>query len=296
MRKIVFGIRKSTLARKQLDEFITYLVKNKIIFDYSIKTIQTAGDKDQKSSVTQMGQGIFTKEIERAILNKEIDCAVHSLKDMPVKTEKGTVLTFCGSREDARDCLVAREGISANDLKGLRIGTGSPRRNAFLKELEPTVKILQIRGNVDTRLRKLYQGEYDGIVLAACGLKRLGYADRISCYFDADTFIPAAGQGVVCSQTRDNDTELNEVLKHSVSSITEQVVFAERKVLEALQVGCQTPFGVYARFEDDTFIITAKLFVESSQTFISERRTSNKSDFLKATDQLISSMKSKIHV
>ncbi|MBF0484863.1 MAG: hydroxymethylbilane synthase [Candidatus Omnitrophica bacterium] len=169
MRKIIFGIRKSVLARKQLDEFITYLVKNKIIFDYSIKTIQTAGDKDQKSPVAQMGQGIFTKEIERAILNNEIDCAVHSLKDMPVKTEKGTVLTFCGAREDVRDCLVVRKGISANDLKGLRIGTGSPRRNAFLKELEPTVKILQIRGNVDTRLRKLDQGEYDGIVLAACG-------------------------------------------------------------------------------------------------------------------------------
>ncbi|MBF0484864.1 MAG: hypothetical protein HQL25_09205 [Candidatus Omnitrophica bacterium] len=126
-------------------------------------------------------------------------------------------------------------------------------------------------------------------------LKRLGYEDRISRYFDPETFVPAAGQGVVCSQTRDNDTELNAVLKTGVSSITEQVVFAERKVLEALEVGCQTPFGVYARFEEDTFIISAKLFVEIDQTFISERRTANKVDYLKATEELICSMKSKIY-
>ncbi|MBF0477894.1 MAG: hydroxymethylbilane synthase [Candidatus Omnitrophica bacterium] len=294
MRSITFGIRKSVLARRQMDEFIAYLGKNNITFDYSVKIIQTAGDQDQKSPVSQMGQGIFTKEIERAILNKEIDCAVHSLKDMPVKTEKGTLLTFCGGREDVRDCLVVRAGISADHLNNLRIGTGSPRRIAFLKELDPSVNILPIRGNVDTRLRKLDLGEYDAIVLAACGLKRLGYGNRINRYFDPDTFVPAAGQGVVCGQTREDDVELIKVLKKCVSPVTEQIVKAERKVLEALGVGCQTPFGVYARFEGETFIISAKLYAEHNQTFMTERKTGNKDDFEKATDELIENLKRKI--
>ncbi|MBF0486445.1 MAG: hydroxymethylbilane synthase [Candidatus Omnitrophica bacterium] len=291
MRTIVFGIRKSALARRQLEEFIAYLAKNSVTIPHTVKAIQTQGDKDKTSPMDQMGQGIFTKEIERAILSHEIDCAVHSLKDMPVKATAGTVLSFCGPREDVRDCLVLRDGVSGNDLKGLRIGTGSPRREAFLKEIAPSVKLLPIRGNVDTRLRKLDQGDYEGIVLAACGLKRLGYGNRISRYFDPQTFVPAAGQGVICSQTRADDAEINSVLEKCASLDTAQAVAAERKVLEALEVGCHTPFGVYARFDKEQFIISARLYVEHNNRYIAEQRTSSRMDREKVTADLIDGLK-----
>lgn len=291
MRRIIFGIRKSALARRQLDEFMESLVSHNIKLDYEIKTITTSGDKDQTSPVAEMGQGIFTKEIERALLDKEIDCAVHSLKDMPVKTKEGTALSFCLPRQDPRDCLVVKRGLNAESLRGLRVGTGSPRRSAFLKEMEPEIKFLPIRGNVDTRIRKLDQGDYDAIVLAACGLERLGLHSRIHTYLDPETFVPAAGQGIVCSQTRSDDVEINTALKQCASLMTEQTARAERKVLEALEVGCQMPFGVYARFDGERFFITAKIYVEDRKIYVSKQRTSSAADWPKATEELIQDMK-----
>lgn len=298
MRRIIIGTRKSKLAQKQCAEFIKYLAETNINFDYSLKTIQTQGDKDRQSPVHAIGQGIFIKELEQALMSKEIDCAVHSLKDTPVKIKEGSLLSCFLRREDVRDCLVFRKGVLSGSLEGLRIGTGCPRRNAFLKEIEPGIEVLPLRGNVDTRLRKLDNGDYDAIVLAACGLIRLGFANRISRYFDPDTFVPAAGQAVICSQTRIEDKELNQLLMNCSSLDSETVVLAERRVLEALEIGCQSPFGVYARFDQtnpDSFSITAKIYLEQSSNYVSERRQCTRADIFSTTEGLISSMRERIN-
>ena len=294
MRKIIFGIRKSRLAESQLNEFLAYLANNKLNLDYSVKTITVEADKDKVSPACKMGQGIFTKEIERALIQKDIDCAVHSLKDMPVKIEPGTILSCFPVRQDVRDCMVARDGVSRDKLKGLKIGTGSPRRSAFLKEMEQDIEVLPLRGNVDTRLRKMDSGDYDAMVLAVCGLKRLGYINRINRYFDPDIFVPAAGQGIICSQTRNDDNVLNNSLRACSYQDTEQSALLERKVLEALDIGCLKPFGVYARFNGNEFIITAKSYQETSHIYIYEQRKSPRIDSEKVTFDLISFMKQKM--
>jgi hydroxymethylbilane synthase len=248
-------------------------------------------DKDKETPVEKIGVGVFAKELERALLNREIDCAVHSLKDMPVKIESGTVISCFTLRQDPGDCLVLREGISADSLESLRIGTGSPRRTAFLKELEPGVQALPLRGNVNTRLRKMDQGDYDGIVLASCGLIRLGLQNRIRRHLDPGTFVPAAGQGIICSQTRVEDRDFNRALEGCSDPESQEAALAERKVLEELEVGCAMPFGVFARFEGDRFKIAAKAYLESSLTYIYESSSSSRPDSAKATNDLISKMK-----
>jgi hydroxymethylbilane synthase len=293
MRTLIFGIRKSALAQRQLDEFIIFLTRKKLSFNYSVKTLVTKGDQNKTLPVDQMGQGIFTKEIELALLSGEIDCAVHSLKDMPVKIEKGTVLSCFPPRHDARDCLVVPDGVPPKNLKRLRIGTGSPRRTTFLKEIESTAQALPIRGNIDTRLRKLDNGDYDALILAACGLKRLRYESRIAHYFDPAKFVPAAGQGIICSQTRVDDEELNDSLKRLSCVETEKVTRAERKVLTVLGIGCQVPFGVNARFEGEKFFLSSRGYVAAKKIFVEEQRICLATEWEAATDDLAQQMKIK---
>ncbi len=294
MRKIIFGIRKSRLARSQLNEFIAYLESRKLTFDYSIKTIMTEADRNQVSPVQEMGRGVFVKEIEQALLRQDIDCAVHSLKDVPVEIAPGSKLACFAPRQDVRDCLIAGENISVENLRGLRVGTGCPRREAFLKEIEPDLEVLPLRGNVDTRVSKMAAGAYDAVVLAACGLQRLEQATMIRRSFDPDTFVPAAGQGTICGQIRGDDAALSNAFKSCSCVDTEIAALAERKVLKELEVGCQKPFGVYARFENDEFIITAKAYLEKNLTYIYERRKCLRVDSEKAASELIEAMKAKI--
>lgn len=295
MRKIIFGIRQSGLARVQLNEFISYLVKKEIDVEFEIKTIKTGGDKNRSIPIEDLGEGIFTKEIERALLFGDIDCAVHSLKDMPVKIEEGTVLSCFSPRADVRDCLVCRDGVSSDCLKGLRIATGSPRRTAFIREIESDVDILPLRGNVDTRLRKLENGEFDAMVLAACGLKRIGHEDKISLYFDSNTFVPAAGQGAICTQTRQNDPELNSTLRDLSCRDTELAVKLERRILKELGVGCRMPLGVFARFADNIFIITAKAYVKEKNSYIFCTVRGSKENCERITEALMRKVKKKLN-
>lgn len=288
MRKIIFGIRESRLAKAQLEEFISYLSKNGIHLEYDIKTIRTRGDRDTSTPIDRLGQGIFIKEIERELINGNIDCAVHSLKDMPVSVTDGTVLACFPPRGDERDCLVYRERISPDGLKGASIATGSPRRSAFIKETGPDVEILPLRGNVDTRLRKLEQGDFDAMIIASCGLKRIGCSDKISTYLDSDSFVPAAGQGAICAQTRDNDTELLNALQSVSCKDTELAAISERKVLKELGVGCRMPFGVFARFEKDKFIITAKAYLSDKESlYVHCKQKGPREEYEKVTNDII---------
>ncbi len=210
-----------------------------------IETIQTSGDMFQSGPLKEIGnKGLFTKEIEEALLDGRIDLAVHSLKDMPATLPLGLIITATPEREDARDAIV---GFMLAALPAqARVGTGSLRRVAQLAHVRPDLRLLPIRGNVDTRLRKLDQGDFDAIVLAAAGLNRLGLEERIAERLPIETMCPAVGQGALAIETRDEDGPVQAACRQLNHFSTSVAVTAERAVLAELGGGCQVPVGAYA--------------------------------------------------
>ena len=213
-----------------------------------IEIIKTTGDKITDVPLAKVGtKGLFTKEIEEALLDERADVAVHSLKDLPTELPAGLVLAAVPEREDPRDAVV---GKKLADLQaGAKVGTSSLRRAAQLRKLRPDVKVESVRGNLDTRIRKLDEGQYDAIVLAAAGLKRLGWADRIAEILGADRMCSAVGQGALAIETRAGGAGFDacRALDHAA---THAAVLAERGVLGALGGGCQVPIGAYATVAD----------------------------------------------
>jgi len=214
-----------------------------------IEIIKTTGDKITDVALSEVGsKGLFTKEIEEALLAGAIDLAVHSLKDMPTDLPGGLTLAAIPVREDPRDALVGR---AFEDLApGARVGTGSLRRAAQLRARRPDLRIEDIRGNVDTRLRKLDEGRYDAIVLAAAGLRRLGWEDRITELFNPSVMCPAVGQGALAVETRDDGGSAFHIAERLEHAETRAAATAERAVLAALGGGCQAPMGSYAYVND----------------------------------------------
>ncbi len=220
-----------------------------------VEIIKTTGDHMQSASLALAGgKGLFTKEIEEALLSGQIDLAVHSLKDLPTESPKGLTIAAVPLRGHPFDAIV---GARLADLAhGALVGTSSPRRAAQLRLLRPDLRIEAIRGNVDTRLRKLRGGEFDAILLAAAGLERLGLANEIAEVFTADRLCPAPGQGALGVQTRMGD-EAQMVCGRMNHAASRQAVEAERAVLAGLGGGCQLPVGAYAQVEDDTLTLLA---------------------------------------
>jgi hydroxymethylbilane synthase len=202
------------------------------------------------------GQGAFTKELEVALLDRRVDVAVHSLKDLPTVVPEGLSITATPEREDARDALVLRADADARgaSLKSLAagavVGTSSLRRIAQLKHLRPDVRIKDLRGNVDTRLRKLDEGEYDALILASAGLRRLGLGSRISAAIDAAEMLPAVGQGSLGIETRADDGATNALVSRLDVAATRAAVVAERALLRCLGGGCQVPIAAHATVAD----------------------------------------------
>ena len=221
-----------------------------------IEIIKTTGDKITDVALSQVGtKGLFTKEIEEALLGGAIDIAVHSLKDMPTDIPAGLTLAAIPEREDPRDALVGR--ALANLAPGARVGTGSLRRAAQLRALRPDLQIEDIRGNVDTRLRKLDEGRYDSIVLASAGLRRLGWEYRITELFDPGIMCPAVGQGALAVETRDDGGPGFQAAKRLEHAETRARVTAERAVLASLGGGCQAPMGAHASIHDKVLYLLA---------------------------------------
>jgi hydroxymethylbilane synthase len=221
-----------------------------------IEIIKTTGDKITDIALSQVGsKGLFTKEIEEALLAGEIDLAVHSLKDMPTDLPAGLTLAAVPEREDPRDALIGR--ALAELPAGARVGTGSLRRAAQLRALRPDLRIEDIRGNVDTRLRKLDEGRYDAIVLASAGLRRLGWQNRITELFDPGIMCPAVGQGALAVETRDDGGAAFQIARRLEHAETRAAVTAERAVLAALGGGCQAPMGAHAFIANETLSILA---------------------------------------
>jgi hydroxymethylbilane synthase len=223
------------------------------------RVIRTEGDRDQETPLEVIGgQGVFVKDIERALLQGEANIAVHSLKDMPAQEPDGLIIGAVLARDDARDVLVSRDGVSLADLKsGARIGTDSRRRAVQLLAMRPDLEIASIRGNVDSRVRKVDAGEYDGVVLAAAGLERLGLSQRVSQTFETEEMLPAVGQGVIAIQCRADDTETRALLSKVDHAPTRAAITAERAFLRRLGAGCRLPVGAYAELNGSSLRLRA---------------------------------------
>ncbi len=253
MKEIVIGSRGSRLALWQARHVVSEIGKSHPGLPTRLEIIKTTGDKLTEVALAKIGgKGVFVKEIEEALLEGRIDLAVHSLKDVPTELPKGLCLGAILEREDARDVLVAEKRYrSIDDLpQRAKIGTGSLRRSVQLLHLRPDLAVHPLRGNVDTRLRKLEEGSLDGIVLAAAGLKRLGYQSRVAYTFPVSEMTPAIGQGALAIEIRSDDGPLRQVLAPLEHSDSRTCAQQEREFLSAMGGGCQVPMGAHAAIDN----------------------------------------------
>lgn len=271
--KIIIGTRGSILALAQAEKVKEMLIekydelrqrddfqgiedfdKNSPL-DVELKVIVTSGDKDLRDFTKIRGitqKDLFVKEIEKEMIENKIDLAVHSLKDMPQNTPAGLLNACFPLREDNRDVLVSAKDLKLDELpENAIVGTGSIRREKELLSLRKDLKIKAIRGNIHTRLKKLDDGEYDAIILAAAGLKRVGLQDRITEYFDTVSFMPAPGQGILCIQCRENDRKIKKLLKIINDREVTLICEAEREFSRIFDGGCHTPIGCSSVIEGD---------------------------------------------
>ncbi|MCH2128675.1 MAG: hydroxymethylbilane synthase [Pirellulaceae bacterium] len=254
---IRLGTRNSALARWQA-KWVRDLLHSAGTF-VELVPISTQGDRVQNTSIREVGSvGLFTKELQRALLDGRIDLAVHSLKDLPTDPVAGLTLAAVPSRSSPFDALVAADGVTLSQLPpGSRVGTGSLRRQAQLLYARPDLQLADIRGNVDTRLRKLDEGQFDALLLAAAGLSRLALTDRITETIDPQVMIPAVGQGALGLEVREDNADTRDVVRTLDDRATHKAVIAERSLLATLRGGCLAPVGAWARFEEDHFVLDA---------------------------------------
>ncbi|WP_341299943.1 hydroxymethylbilane synthase [Lysinibacillus sp. FSL H8-0500] len=259
MRKIIVGSRRSKLALTQTNWFINELKAAGAPFEFEVKEIVTKGDQILDVQLSKVGgKGLFVKEIEQALYNKEIDFAVHSMKDMPAVLPDGLVIGCIPPREDARDAFISNGHVKFADLPaGAVVGTSSLRRSAQLLTVRPDLEIKWIRGNVDTRLAKLKTEEYDAIILAAAGLKRLGWSeDVVTEFLPVEDCLPAVAQGSLGIECRADDAELLAELAKLTDAATWQEAHAERAFLAAMDGGCQVPIAGYATTNNEEITLT----------------------------------------
>lgn len=255
-KHLIIGSRGSKLAMAQAETVAARIRERNPELEVSISRISTAGDRDRRTPLGQTaGVGIFVKELEEALLDKRIDLAVHSLKDMPSVLPEGLKITSVLEREYPGDALVTKGKKLAELPARATIGTGSLRRAAEMAAYRPDLKIVNIRGNVDTRVGKAISGELDGVILAAAGLKRLGWEAKITEYLPLEHFLPAVGQGVIAIESRTDDKETNRILARLCHLPTWYIVTAERAFLRTLAGGCQAPIAALATIAEDTLKI-----------------------------------------
>ena len=271
MRILRIGTRGSMLAKWQAES-----VRKKLFvatgMEAEIVIIKTSGDKMQHAPLTQIGgKGIFIKELEDALLEETIDLAVHSVKDVPTDIPSRFMFPAVCRRDDVRDCLVG--STLANLRYGARVGTSSLRRQAQLRHLRPDLDLRDLRGNVDTRLRKVESGEYEAVMVAKAGLDRLGLSKRISEVLSPEVCMPAVGQGAVGVECRLKDTEAGDLLAPLDDAETRTAIIAERALLGALQGGCQVPLGAWARVERGELLLDACVCSVDGSQYVKQRAT-----------------------
>jgi hydroxymethylbilane synthase len=257
-KQIRIGTRGSALALWQAEWVKSEIEKRYPGMTVTLTKIKTTGDKILDVPLAKVGgKGLFVKEIEEAMLANEIDIAVHSMKDVPTFFPDGLHLACITKREDPRDALLSRNKVMFKDLpKGAKVGTSSLRRQAQLMNVRPDFVIHQLRGNVDTRLRKLKEGQFDAIILAAAGVKRLGLAENVTEYIDPGISLPAIGQGALGIECRVDDRELNDLIAFFNHADSRTCVTGERALLRRLEGGCQVPIACYGQMMDGRLHLT----------------------------------------
>jgi hydroxymethylbilane synthase len=275
VRPLRIGSRGSILARWQA-EFVRKQLFQLTGMEAEVVIIKTSGDKMQQAPLAQIGgKGIFIKELEEALLDETVDLAVHSVKDIPTDTPSRLFFPAVYRRDDVRDCLISNNGtLLANLKQGARVGTSSLRRQAQLRHYRPDLDMRELRGNVDTRLRKVESGEYDAIVLSKAGLDRLGWTGKITEPLSTEISLPAVGQGAIAIESRVKDQEAAQILEKLNDEETRTVIIAERALLAALQGGCQVPLGAWARVERGELVMEAVVCSVDGRQYVRQKATS----------------------
>ncbi|MCP4721088.1 MAG: hydroxymethylbilane synthase [Desulfobacteraceae bacterium] len=275
-KNIRIGTRGSQLALWQANHIKSSIKKLFPELEVEVITISTKGDRITDRPLSMVGgKGLFVKEIENALLNNDIDLAVHSMKDMPGELPEGLIIGAIPERENPFDAMISRENkLLADYPVNARIGTSSLRRGSQLKAARPDLEILSIRGNLDTRIKKLKSGQYDAIVLAAAGLRRLGQENEITQYLDATLMVPAVGQGALCIETRENDENIAQVMEKLDHGPTRICVTGERAFLKQIEGSCHIPVACYGEIKKDQVIMTALVASEDGREVIKKTITS----------------------
>ena len=267
--KIIIGTRGSKLALIYTEK-VTKFLKKVSSTHIEIKKIVTSGDENQNDRLSNIGgKGLFSKKIETELINHKIDIAVHALKDMPTIETEGLVTNFYLKRNSPNEIFISNNNIKFQDLKpNSIIGTSSYRREYQLQSIRSDLNYKLIRGNVDTRIKKLENGDYDGILLSKAGIEALGLDNKITQEFNTEELIPCAGQGIIAIQCRENDQEIINILEKINDNQSRIIANAERNVLKILEGDCDTAVGVYAKISKDIINIKAELFsVDGKQRF-----------------------------
>ena len=294
--KFIIGTRGSQLAQIYTEKVINHLKKVSSTH-IETKKIVTSGDENQKDRLSNIGgKGLFSKKIEIELINNNIDIAVHALKDMPSIETEGLITNFYLKRNSPNEIFISNDNINFLDLKpNSIIGTSSYRREYQLKSIRSDLKYKLIRGNVDTRIKKLENGDYDAILLSKAGIEALGLTNKITHEFNTEELIPCAGQGIIAIQCRENDQEIINILEKINDDQSRIIANAERKILKILEGDCDTAVGVYAKIDKDLVNIKAELFsVDGKQRFFveeSENKTMVKDLSIKIGEKLKSESK-----
>ena len=267
--KFIIGTRGSQLAQIYTEKVINHLKKVSSTH-IETKKIVTSGDENQKDRLSNIGgKGLFSKKIEIELINNNIDIAVHALKDMPSIETEGLITNFYLKRNSPNEIFISNDNINFLDLKpNSIIGTSSYRREYQLKSIRSDLDYKLIRGNVDTRIKKLENGDYDAILLSKAGIEALGLTNKITHEFNTEELIPCAGQGIIAIQCRENDQEIINILEKINDNQSRIIANAERKILKILEGDCDTAVGVFAKIDKDFVNIKAELFsVDGKQRF-----------------------------
>lgn len=272
--KIIAGSRKSKLALLQTGIVIDLIKKSVSDIEIDLAKIITTGDRDHRTGLDKIGPAAFVKELEQALLDRRIDFAVHSLKDVPTELPQNLCLLAVTERLDPGDALVAKTKL--NDLPpGSKIGTGSLRRAIQLRRFRPDLEICSIRGNVDTRLRKVYSGEIDGVIIAVAALQRLGWQDKITEYLPVDRFLPSAGQGALVIEARYGEKNIADIVAPLNHLQTWQCITAERSFLNTIGGGCRAPVAVLGTINSSTLKLEAMIASPDGNKMIQLSETGN---------------------
>ena len=271
-KTLKIGTRGSKLALWQANWVKSALNTQHPSFSVELVIIKTKGDKILDVPLSKVGgKGLFVKEIEEALLDGRIDLAVHSMKDMPSEIPKGLCIGAIPERENPQDILISKKGLPLSQLEpGARIGTSSLRRAAQLLHARPDMHVFPLRGNVDTRLKKLETENLDAIVLAAAGVKRLGLENRITQFLDENIMLPAVGQGALCIEIRQNDPEVAPIVAKLEHPQTRTIVMGERAFLNRLEGGCQVPIAAHGKIDNTLFSICGLVATVDGKTLIKE--------------------------